>query len=217
VKEQPPGADPRKPPRSAARFPVPQRGAYSRKLDNFFSDPKPRLRLHRKRAAEFAATSRFSRAASARARQNVHANISLPNTEDRLKLVVQRGVRLRLRRRPSATSRMPPARAGGRTRRAAGQQLLPGSQSLAAEVLGWRSARGGSEVRPADRIPTFGCAPSATFNFRNGLRSPRRGRDIFAARLPSLRSRWMAASRPSSAGRSEKKHRERPDRADTST
>jgi len=65
--------------------------AYSRKLDNFFSDPNRaydstgstlQIRSH---ITFFVGGVRESKA-------DVHANISLPNTEDRLRLIVQRGV-----------------------------------------------------------------------------------------------------------------------------
>ena len=65
--------------------------AYSRKLDNFFSDPN---RAYDSTGSTLQIRSHvtFFEGGVRESKADVHANISLPNTEDRLKLVVQRGV-----------------------------------------------------------------------------------------------------------------------------
>src|SRR5882762_10493340 len=65
--------------------------AYSRKLDNFFSDPN---RAYDSTGSTLQIRSHvtFFEGGVHESKSDVHANISLPNTEDRLRLVVQRGV-----------------------------------------------------------------------------------------------------------------------------
>ena len=65
--------------------------AYSRKLDNFFSDPN---RAYDSTGSTLQIRSHvtFFEGGVRESKADVHANISLPNTGDRLKLVVQRGV-----------------------------------------------------------------------------------------------------------------------------
>src|SRR5438309_2309822 len=65
--------------------------AYSRKLDNFFSDPN---RAYDSTGSTLQIRSHvtFFEHGVRESKADVHANISLPNTEDRLKLVVQRGL-----------------------------------------------------------------------------------------------------------------------------
>ena len=64
---------------------------YSRKLDNFFSDPN---RAYDSTGSTLQIRGRvtFFEGGLREGKADVHANISLPNTEDRLKLVVQRGL-----------------------------------------------------------------------------------------------------------------------------
>ena len=65
--------------------------AYSRKLDNFFSDPN---RAYDSTGSTLQIRSHvtFFEGGVRESKADVRANISLPNTEDRLKLVVQRGL-----------------------------------------------------------------------------------------------------------------------------
>src|SRR2546425_11011643 len=65
--------------------------AYSRKLDDFFSDPN---RAYDSTGSTLQIRSHvtFFEHGVRESKADVHANISLPNTEDRLKLVVQRGL-----------------------------------------------------------------------------------------------------------------------------
>src|SRR2546426_6528400 len=65
--------------------------AYSRKLDNFFGDPN---RAYDSTGSTLQIRSHvtFFEGGARESKADVHANISLPNTEDRLRLVVQQGV-----------------------------------------------------------------------------------------------------------------------------
>jgi hypothetical protein len=65
--------------------------AYSRRLDNFFGDPN---RAYDSTGSTLQIRSHvtFFEGGVREGRSDVHANISLPNTQDRLKLIVQRGV-----------------------------------------------------------------------------------------------------------------------------
>jgi len=65
--------------------------AYSRKLDNFFGDPN---RAYDSTGSTLQIRSHvtFFEGGVRESNADVHANISLPNTEDRLRLIVQRGV-----------------------------------------------------------------------------------------------------------------------------
>src|SRR5260370_28153994 len=65
--------------------------AYSRKLDNFFGDPN---RAYDSTGSTLQIRSHvtFFEGGVRESKSDIHANISLPNTEDRLRLVVQRGV-----------------------------------------------------------------------------------------------------------------------------
>ncbi len=65
--------------------------AYSRKLDNFFGDPN---RAYDSTGSTLQIRSHvtFFEGGVRESKSDVHANISLPNTEERLRLVVQRGV-----------------------------------------------------------------------------------------------------------------------------
>ena len=65
--------------------------AYSRKLDNFFGDPN---RAYDSTGSTLQIRSHvtFFEGGVRESKSDVHANISLPKTEDRLRLIVQRGV-----------------------------------------------------------------------------------------------------------------------------
>jgi len=65
--------------------------AYSRRLDNFFGDPN---RAYDSTGSTLQVRSHvtFSKGGEREAKSDVQANISLPNTEERLRIVVQRGV-----------------------------------------------------------------------------------------------------------------------------
>lgn len=65
--------------------------AYSRRLDDFFSHPN-RTYDSTGSTLQIRGHVTFFEGGFREGRTDVHANISLPNTEDRLKLIVQRGV-----------------------------------------------------------------------------------------------------------------------------
>src|SRR6266852_78810 len=65
--------------------------SYSRNLDDFFSDPN-RVYDSTGSTLQIRGHITFFESGVRDSKTDVHANISLPNTEDRLKLIVQRGV-----------------------------------------------------------------------------------------------------------------------------
>jgi hypothetical protein len=138
---------------------------YSRKLDNFFGDPN-RAYDSTGSALQIRSHVTFFEGGVREGKVDVHANISLPNTADRLKLIVQRGVEAATqtaaeRDIKNATGSAQVAAPGAPT----DNNYYLGLKALAAEVFGVAlSAEAGAKfARPID--PYIRLRAFRDFNF----------------------------------------------------
>ena len=133
---------------------------YSRKLDDFFSDPN-RAYDSTGSSLQIRGHVTFFEGGFREGKSDVHANISLPNTQDRLKLIVQRG----LEAATQTAAERDIKNATGSTQVAApgapqDNNFYLGLKALAADVLGVGlsaevGARFGRPIDPYVRLRAF--------------------------------------------------------------